>query len=185
MTRIRWTGTAVLVLTVAGCGGRDLSDLERMVDEAIQPSPHTTPMPAEDPEIPFEYGAMSERSPFEPFTEVPGAIASEPPDPTREPQPQERFPLGQLEMVGTLAGRGRVLALIRDPHRITHTVAVGDYLGRDHGRITKVRESGIDILEHVEDGRGAWTVRARTLELSVPDVPDDAPAVPDNGRSEP
>ena len=184
MMHSRWIPTTVFALTVAGCGGPDLSDLERMVDDATQPSPHASPKPAPDREVAFAYGAMSERSPFEPFTGVPEAIASEAPDPTRRPQPQERFPLGQLEMVGTLAGRGRTLALIRDPHRITHPVAVGDYLGRDHGRVTKVRESGVDILEHVEDGRGAWTVRPRRLELSVPDIPDDAPAASDNGGSE-
>ena len=167
MMRTRWMG-ALFVLTVAGCGGRDLSDLERLVVEATQPSPDATPVPTLDHGFASEYDAMSERSPFEPFTGVQGATASEAPDPTRRPQPQEHFPLGQLELVGTLAGRDRILALIRDPHGITHPLAVDDYLGRDHGRITKVRESGIDILEHVEDGRGGWTARTRALELSVP-----------------
>ncbi|MDE0659449.1 MAG: pilus assembly protein PilP [Gammaproteobacteria bacterium] len=184
MTRIRWVGNAVFVLTVAACGGPDLSDLERMVDEATQPSPRAEREPTADRDTDFEYGAMSERSPFEPFKEVPGAFASEAPDPMRRSQTLERFPLGQLEMVGTLAGRGRILALIRDPRRITHPVAVGDYVGRDHGRIAKVRASGIDILEHVEDGRGAWTVRARALELTVRDIPENAPAAPDNSGSE-
>ena len=180
----RWIGNVLLVLTVAGCGAGDLADLERMVDEATRPSPHATSVPAEHREFAVEYGAMSERSPFEPFTEVRGAAAAEAPDNNRVLQPQERFPLGQLEMVGTLAGRDRILALIRDPHGITHPLAAGDYLGRDHGRITSVRESGIDILEHVEDGRGGWTTRARTLELSVPDIQEDGSTNVDNGDIE-
>ena len=87
-------------------------------------------------------------------------------------------------MVGTLAGRGKTLALIRDPSGITHPLAVGDYLGRDHGRITAIRASGIDILELVEDGQGGWTARARAIALNVPRDPADGSEKTDEGGSE-
>lgn len=156
-------------MTIAGCGAEDLSDLERLVEAAVRSSTRDTPVPASQDAIDFKYGAMSERSPFEPFADIQGTRASTAPDPARIRQPQEFFPLGQLEMVGTLAGRGTVVALIRDPRGNTHSLAVGDYLGRDHGRITSVRDTRIDILELVEDDQGGWTVRARAVELSVSD----------------
>ena len=176
MMRARWSGYVLFALGIAACGGRDLVDLERMVDEATRPPPHSASVPTVDRELAAEYGAVAERSPFEPFTEIQGTAASAAPDRNRRPQPLERFPLGQLEIVGTLGGRDRMLALIRDPERITHVRAVGDYLGRDHGRITAVRESGVDIIEHIEDGRGGWTIRARALALRVPDVAEESSA---------
>ena len=184
MTGSRCIGCAVLALTVGGCDGADQSDLERLLDQAAGSSAAVTPIPAPPDASGFEYGAMTERSPFEPFAEVAGAIASQAPDSARRPQPQELFPLGQLEMVGTLAGRGEILALIRDPRGITHPLGVGDYLGRDHGRIRTIRESGIDILELVEDGRGGWTARARALELKVSRPAEEVSAGTDNGGHE-
>lgn len=184
MTRTRYIGCAALALTVAGCGGTNLADLERLVGQTTESSVAVAPIPTAHGESAFAYEAMTERSPFEPFAEVAGAGVSQGPDPARMPQPQELFPLGQLEMVGTLAGRGKILALIRDPNGITHPLAVGDYLGRDHGRITAIRESGIDILELVEDGRGGWTARARAIELSVSREAEDAPAETNDGGNE-
>ena len=184
MNRILDIGCAALALTVGGCGGTNLADLERLVGQTTESSVAVAPIPTAHGESAFEYGAMTERSPFEPFAEVAGAGVSQGPDPARMPHPQELFPLGQLEMVGTLAGRGEVLALIRDPSGITHPLAVGDYLGRDHGRITAIRESGIDILELVEDGLGGWTARPRAIELSVSREAQDAAAQTDNGGNE-
>ena len=175
---------AVFGLATAGCGDTDLSDLERLVEDAAKSSAAAPSIPTARGGSGFEYGAMAERSPFEPFAEVARAGASPAPDPARSPQPQERFPLGQLEMVGTLAGRGKTLALIRDPSGITHPLAVGDYLGRDHGRITAIRPSGIDILELVEDGEGGWTARARALDLNIPRDPEDGSAKTDEGGNE-
>ena len=184
MIRPRLIGSAVFGLTIAGCGGADLSDLVQPVDDNAESSMPALPIPTAHGGSGFEYGAMTERSPFEPFAEVAGTDASQAPDLNRSPQPQELFPLGQLEMVGTLAGRGKTLALIRDPRGITHPLAVGDHLGRDHGRITAIRASGIDILELVEDGRGGWTARARTLDLNVPRGAPDGSTKTDEGGNE-
>ena len=100
MTLNRYIGCAALALTVGGCGGANLSDLERLVDQAGESSVAVTHIPSAHGESGFEYGAMAERSPFEPFAEVAGAGTAQAPDPARRPQPPELFPLGQLEMVG-------------------------------------------------------------------------------------
>lgn len=177
--RVPWWGphalrreslATLLALTVAGCGAPDLSDLERHVEQVGQSSTLDARAPVAQAEDSVKYEAMTERSPFEPFAEIQGARTPAVPDPARARRPPEFFPLGQLEMVGTLAGRGRILALIRDPRGTTHPLGVGDYLGRDHGRVTKVRESRIEVLELVEDGRGGWTGRPRALELNIPDA---------------
>ncbi len=123
----------------------------------------------------FQYGAMAGRSPFEPLAEVGATRPADAPDPERAPGPLEVFPLGQLQMVGTLARGGRFHALVRDPHGITHLLAVGDYLGRDHGRIMAVRDTGIDIVELIDADRGSWSARHRILDMGDPGGPSDPP----------
>ena len=46
-----------------------------------------------------------------------------------------------------------------------HRVKVGDYLGRNHGRIVSVDEAKIDVVEIVPDGEGGWLERPRSLTL--------------------
>ena len=46
-----------------------------------------------------------------------------------------------------------------------YRVKVGDYLGRNHGRIVSVTESKIDVVEIVPDGEGGWLERPRSLAL--------------------
>jgi len=172
MMTTRVTACLLTASVIAGCG-HEPPDSAPPVAGAAGSASHAAAIPTVYATGVFRYGAMAERNPFEPYTELQGARSSNAPDPTRRRQPQERFPLGQLEMVGTLAGRGKAVALIRDPAGTTHPLAVGDYLGRDHGRITKVRETGVDLVEYIEDDQGGWKVRPRTVELSIPESTDD------------
>ncbi len=67
-------------------------------------------------------------------------------------------------MVGTLANDGGVFALVSGAGGV-HRVKVGDYLGRNHGRILAIDESKIDVVEIVPDGEGGWLERPRSLSL--------------------
>lgn len=44
-----------------------------------------------------------------------------------------------------------------------HRVRVGDYLGRNNGRIIAINEGKIDVVEIVPDGEGGWLERPRSL----------------------
>jgi type IV pilus assembly protein PilP len=46
-----------------------------------------------------------------------------------------------------------------------HRVKVGDYLGRNHGRIVGIDEAKVDVVEIVPDGEGGWLERPRSLAL--------------------
>ena len=46
-----------------------------------------------------------------------------------------------------------------------HRVKVGDYLGRNHGKILVIDDSKIDVMEIVPDGEGGWLERPRSLSL--------------------
>ena len=119
---------------------------------------------------PTAYTSADRRSPFEAAaTTHDSAVA--PPDLERARAPLERFALGELRMVGTLAGRATTRALVRDPEGRIHAVRVGDYLGTEHGRIAAVYATGVDVIEVVGHGRH-WLQRPRALALLAADNED-------------
>ena len=86
------------------------------------------------------------------------------PDETRVKQFLEGFNIELFEMVGTLANDNGSFALVSGAGGV-HRVKVGDYLGRNDGRIVAIDSAKIDVVEIVPDGDGGWLERPRTLPL--------------------
>ena len=74
--------------------------------------------------------------------------------------------LDQFEMVGTLSRGAQAFALLRAGARV-YRLAVGDYLGMDHGQVTAIQDAAVELVELFPDGQGAWLERPRTLVLNV------------------
>ncbi|MGB5829995.1 MAG: pilus assembly protein PilP, partial [Pseudomonas mandelii] len=86
------------------------------------------------------------------------------PDPNRARQYLEGFNIEQFEMVGTISNATGSFALLRGAGGV-HRLKVGDYLGRNDGRIVAISGSQVDVVEIVPDGEGAWLERPRTIPL--------------------
>ena len=67
-------------------------------------------------------------------------------------------------MVGTLSNETGTFALLRGAGGV-HRVKVGDYLGRNDGRIVSITDSEVQVIEIVPDGEGAWLERPRSISL--------------------
>ena len=67
-------------------------------------------------------------------------------------------------MVGSLNKAGQLVALVRVDN-LLYQVRVGNYLGQNYGRITKVTESDLTLREIVQDAAGEWIERPATLKL--------------------
>ena len=170
-------GSMLLVigaLTLAGCGGsakeRDLEEFYSTVQN--QGKGRIKPLPPFETVAPFTYQAGNLRSPFEPpvqaaLREKPKGGRSVEPDPTRVKQFLEQFNVGQLAMVGTLAQGGQLYGLVRDYEEGVHRVRTGDYMGSDHGRITKIDDVSIELMEIVADGDGGWVERQRLVTMGA------------------
>lgn len=120
-------------------------------------------------EAPFVYDSSGLRDPFQRLAvqadHVPGQPAPAP-DLSRPRGVLEGLAVEQFEMVGTLSRGVQVFALLRAASKV-HRLAVGDYLGPNHGRVTAIRERCIELVELFPDGQGAWLQRPRTLVLNV------------------
>ncbi|QHF42622.1 pilus assembly protein [Pseudomonas sp. S35] len=117
----------------------------------------------------FVYDATALRDPFKPLAlqvdHVPGQVALAP-DPARPRGGLEGLALDQFEMVGTLSRGAQTFALLRAASTV-YRLAVGDYLGPDHGRVIAIHDDRIELVELFPDEQGAWLERPRTLVLNV------------------
>lgn len=117
----------------------------------------------------FIYDATNLRDPFRPASRQVARPLGRPaaePDPGRPRGFLEGFALEHFEMVGTLSRGAQTFALLRGASAV-HRLAVGDYLGPDHGRVTAIRGDGVELVELFPDGEGAWLERSKTLVLNV------------------
>ena len=155
---------------LGGCGG-DFSDIDQFMAEVnAKPKGKVPPIPTFKPYSSFTYAAQSLRAPFD----IPLGTKALPagggvkvtPDLTRPREYLERFNIEQLGMVGTLSQKGAMWALLSDGESGVHRVRVGNYLGKNHGRITETTETSIAVTEIVTDGVGGWLERPRTIKLT-------------------
>ena len=86
------------------------------------------------------------------------------PELARRKEPLESSPLDSVTMVGSLIKVGQPVALVRVDN-LLYQVRVGNYLGQNFGRITKVSESGVSLREIIQDATGEWIERTATLQL--------------------
>lgn len=167
----RLTGMVMLsALLLSGCGGNDFSDLQLFMEETrARPAGKIEPLPRFKPYEAFTYSASSLRSPFQPpiridLTQRQKGSQDIKPDENRVRQFLEGFNIEGFEMVGVLSNQQGMQALIRGAGSV-HRVKIGDYLGRNHGRIASIEEGRVDVVEIVPDGEGGWLERPRTLSL--------------------
>ncbi|MGK5064150.1 pilus assembly protein PilP [Janthinobacterium sp. LB3P112] len=108
----------------------------------------------------------------DPFTAVPPA--SEPgqrggvagPDPRRVREPLESVALPAISMVGSVQQDGRLSALLLAGQRV-YRVAVGQYLGQDHGVVTDISQQAVQYRELLREADGPWRERRGSLALQV------------------
>lgn len=163
---------ALLALVLTGCGdGGSHADLHAFMGQArVQPKGEIEPLPVFASYTHFPYSAMAMRSPFDaPFTLdelAAGARTSKAPDEKRPREPLEAFNFSSFSMRGGLRGADGVQwALVGDGKGGVYRVTLGNYIGRNHGRIVSVTDERLDVIEIVPDGRGGWLERPRTLSL--------------------
>ncbi len=160
----------VAALLMAGCGNSgNFADLRDYIEDTKRrPGKQIEPLPVFRPLPPFSYTAMTYRSPFErPVRElasVQGGRSVEP-DFTRPKEFLENFSIANMRMVGTVVDNGTLWALIDTGQGSVEPVTVGNYMGRNHGRIITANPNQIEVMEIVSDGDDGWVERPRVIKL--------------------
>lgn len=155
----------ITVLGLAGCQ-QEKEDLSTYVARVkAQQKSDIPPIPVMKPYQSFEYAAAELKDPFVPTVIDMQEPEPEPtvdngvrPDSNRRREALESFELAELQFVGTLEQES-IWALVRAPDGVIHRVQTGNYMGRNHGKITSISEAQMKLKEIVPNGRGGFIDR--------------------------
>ncbi len=155
---------------LGGCSSDGLDDLRDFVKNAhADRKPKIEPIPEIKPYEAFTYAATDLADPFSPANLRPLSAlkggAGPRPDMNRRKEPLEDFPLDTLKMVGTLAKGNQSWAIVQAPDGTVHRVQAGNHLGQNFGRIKRVTEDKVNLVEHVQGALGEWVEREASLAI--------------------
>lgn len=163
------------LLLVAACSSSDVEQLQQwMTEQRNQTRSRVDRLPEPTKFTPQAYTQAAEIEPFsnQKLAQAFKRDAAQPaassvliaPEMARRKQPLEASPLDAVVMVGSLISAGQPVALVRVDN-LLYQVRVGNYLGQNYGKVTKVSETGISLREIVQDAAGEWIERTATLQL--------------------
>jgi type IV pilus assembly protein PilP len=168
------TRTAALALAavlVAGCSAEHDELQQWMEQQRREVKPNVPPL---QPPRKFDPQPYTSAQAVDPFSnqKLSVALKAEARGPNsllsselnRRREPLESYPLDSMIMVGSVTKLGQPYALLRVDN-LLYQVRVGDYLGQNYGRITRIAETEITLREIVQDAAGEWIERPATLQL--------------------
>lgn len=172
MTKLLFCLVPLLLLAACSGGSEHRDLLDYMEQQNKQPGGEIEPLPTAQPYKTARYDAQILRSPFEePILlladrRVAGKKAVEPDD-NRVREYLESISFSSFTLVGSISQGDQMWSLLNDGSGIVHRVTVGNYIGKNHGRITSISRDKLDVIEIVSDGKGGWLEKPRTLSLEV------------------
>jgi type IV pilus assembly protein PilP len=164
-------GGTLCALVLGGCGANHEELQLWMEQQRREVKPNVTPLQPPKKFDPQPYASAQAVEPFS-VQKLTVAIKQESRQPSsllagelnRRKEPLEAFPIDGMRMVGSLTRNGQPHALLRVDN-LLYQVKVGDYVGQNYGRITKIAETEVALREIVQDAAGEWIERISTLQL--------------------
>lgn len=163
--------TLGVVLLAAGCSANHEELQQWMEQQRREVKPSVAPL---QPPKKFDPAPYTVAQGVEPFSaqKLSVALKQEARQPNsllsaelnRRKEPLEAWPLDSMSMVGSVTRQGRPYALVRVDN-LLYQVKVGDYLGQNYGRITRISETEVSLREIVQDAAGEWIERPAALQL--------------------
>jgi Tfp pilus assembly protein PilP len=167
----------LMVLTMlsmlVGCGSDDFSDLSQYIlGIKAKPKMAIEKLPEIKPVEQFSYKDEVLRDPFKPLDHPElqnngdGSGNGLKPDFQRRKEELEAFPLDGLKMVGTVIKSKKLWGLIKASDKTVHRVQVGNYMGKNFGKIIRITTDKVELMEIVPDKPGTWREQQTSLALA-------------------
>lgn len=162
---------AGLVMLATGCADEQDELQQWMEQQKREVKPSVLPLNAPKKFNPQPYASVDGVEPFS-TQKLTVALKQEARQPNslvsaeinRRKEPLEAYPLDSMSMVGSVMKQGHQYAFMRVDN-LLHNVKVGDYLGQNYGKITKISETDVSLREIVQDAAGEWIERTSAIQL--------------------
>ena len=163
---------ALVAIALSACTA-DVSELQGWMDETRTNAPRRTTRLEEPKRFePFRYEARSDIDPFS-NSKLQVALArftdrnkgGLTPDLNRRREPLESFPLDGLRLVGHLSRASSGPVALVEADKVIFQLRVGNYVGQNFGRVTRITETEVGVRELVQDAAGDWVERESALAL--------------------
>lgn len=166
-----WGPLGLAVLLLAACSAEHDELRQWMDQQRREIKPNVTALQAPKRFDPQPYTSAQAVDPFS-SQKLTVALKQEARQPNsllsaelnRRKEPLEAYPLDSMTMVGSVNKQNLPYALLR-VDALLYQVKVGDYLGQNYGRITRIAETEVALREIVQDAAGEWIERPATLQL--------------------
>ena len=162
---------SLLPAMLAACGDGGIPEVRQWMDETRRQTRVVVPKLTEPKQVtPCTYAGKSAADPYSPakFVNAMATLAASgnrfQPNMDRRRESLETFPLDNLKMVGTLRKQSASFALVQAEQTVFQA-KVGNYIGQNFGRITRITDREIELKETVQDAAGEWVERTAKLEL--------------------
>ena len=170
-SQLNLAAAVMLALSVVACSGEQEELQQWMEQQKREVKPNVEPLSAPKKFVPQAYSAVTGVEPFS-TQKLTVALKQEARQPNsllaaeinRRKEPLEAYPLDSMTMVGSVVKQGHPYALLR-VDSLLYQVKIGDYLGQNYGKITKINETDVSLREIVQDAAGEWTERIGSLQL--------------------
>ena len=170
-----WPLPLLVGVVLVGCSSSDSTDVhDWILQERNQIRPKVALLPPPKQFVPENYTRANDVEPFSSLkltqalkrdsAQVASNAGLVAPELTRRKEALEDFPLDAMQMVGSITRTGEPMALLR-VENLLYQVKLGNYLGQNYGRVTKISETGLSMREIVQDSGGEWIERVATLQL--------------------
>jgi type IV pilus assembly protein PilP len=152
-----------LLLILGGCSNQqdDLKAwMEQVKAKTVPISPTLDPLKEY---IVQPYASSNLPSPFS-AVRVGQAQLETPPDGNRPRQPLEMVGLESIKYIGSMKASGKLTGMVLVDGKV-HSVQIGQYLGQDYGRITRINDQELRLRELVKDGSNEWKEKSTILTI--------------------
>lgn len=160
-----------LIMLATACSDEN-SDLQEWMKTTQQQAKSRLKPPS--PPEPVEAAQYNQPAPINPHAfhlyrmraAAPQVTSGSLPDLRRPKQLLENMSLETLMFVGTIGSGNNLSALVSsatDSH--VYTVNLGNYMGKNYGRVVKITTDELTLSETVEDSNGNWTPRKTIMPL--------------------
>jgi type IV pilus assembly protein PilP len=160
------------LLTLSACKQTDLGDIKEKIEKekslAVSFLPEALELKSHEKVF---YSSSGLKSPFRnTISEVKTSkrtMTDVQPDLNRVKGELEQYPLTNFQMLGTIKASNEkdLQAIVNNGVGKVFIVSVGDYLGKNEGKILKIKEGKIEIEEIIPNGNYRWVKRPATISI--------------------